>query len=69
MRVRVFETDTIFKDYFSMREAEVAYGKSIRTIKKLFKVKRIYEEGYWNNVDAEYLKAIAVARYGFRIKN
>ena len=68
MRVRVFETDTTFKDYFSMREAEVAYGKSIRTIKKLFKVKRIYDEGYWNNVDAEYLKAIAVARYGFKIK-
>lgn len=68
MRVRVFETDTIFKDYFSMREAEVAYGKSIRVIKKLFKVERIYTEGYWNNVDTEYLKAIAVARYGFKIK-
>ena len=69
MRVRVFETDTEFKDYFSMREVEVAYGKSIRVIKKSFKVERIYTEGYWKNVDTEYLKAIAVARYGFRIKN
>ena len=68
MRVRVFESANQYKEFFSMKEAELAYGKSIRTIKKLYKVERIYTQGHWDNVDTEYLKAIAIARYGFKIK-
>ena len=52
-----------------MKEAEKEYGKSIKTIKKSYRVERIYTEGHWDNVDVDYLKAITVSRYGFKIKN
>jgi hypothetical protein len=69
MRVRVFESANQYKEFFSMKEAEKEYGKSIKTIKKSYRVERIYTEGYWDNVDVDYLKAITVSRYGFKIKN
>ena len=64
MRVRVFETPTQYKEFFTMKEAEQGYGKSIKQLKKEYKVERVYTIGYWDNVDTDYLKAVAVKRYG-----
>ena len=47
-----------------MKEAEQGYGKSIKQIKKEYKVERVYNVGYWDDVDKDYLKAVAVSRYG-----
>lgn len=63
MRIRIYETPTLHKEFFTMKEASTAYGKSIYHIKKKYKIERIYEVGYWNDVDKEYLKAVAVKRY------
>ena len=64
MRVRVFETPTQYKEFFTMKEAEQGYGKSIKQLKREYKVERVYTIGYWDNVDTDYLKAVAVKRYG-----
>jgi hypothetical protein len=64
MRVRVYETPTQYKEFFSMKEAEQGYSKSIKQLKKEYKVERIYNVGHWNDVDKVYLKACAISRYG-----
>jgi hypothetical protein len=64
MRVRVFETPTQYKEFFTMKEAEQGYGKSIKQIKKEYKVERVYNVGYWDDVDKDYLKACAISRSG-----
>jgi hypothetical protein len=64
MRVRVFETPTQYKEFFTMKEAEQGYGKSIKQLKREYKEERVYTIGYWDNVDTDYLKAVAVKRYG-----
>ena len=62
--MRVFETTTDYKEFFTMKEAEQGYGKSIKQLKKEYKVERVYTIGYWDNVDKDYLKAVAVKRSG-----
>lgn len=47
-----------------MKEAEIDYGKPMKYLKKAYKVERVYNEGYWDNVDKDYLKAVAVRRSG-----
>lgn len=47
-----------------MKEAEIGYGKSIKQIKKEYKVERVYNVGYWDDVDKDYLKACAISRSG-----
>ena len=54
------------REFFSMTDAAKYYGLSVTTLKKRFNVERIYEEGYWSNVDVDYLKSIAVNRYGHK---
>jgi len=64
MRVRVYETPTDYKEFFTMKEASNAYGKSIKQLKALYKVERVYQVGYWDDVDKDYLKAVAIKRSG-----
>ena len=64
MRVRVYETPKDYKEFFTMKEASNAYGKSIKQLKALYKVERVYQVGYWDDVDKDYLKAVAVRRSG-----
>jgi hypothetical protein len=64
MRVRVYETPIQFKEFFTMKEAEQGYGKSIKKLKAMYKIERVYNVGYWDNVDKDYLKAVATKRYG-----
>ena len=47
-----------------MKEAEKGYGKTIKQLKALYKVERVYNVGYWDDVDKDYLKAVAVRRSG-----
>ena len=64
MRVRIYETPSNYKEFFTMKEAVKHYGKTMNYLKKHYKVERVYNEGYWDCVDKDYLKAISVARYG-----
>jgi hypothetical protein len=64
MRVRVYETPTQYKEFFTMKEAEKGYGKSIKQLKALYTIERVYNVGYWDNVDKDYLKAVAIKRSG-----
>jgi len=64
MRVRIYETTTDYKEFFTMKEAEKGYGKTIKQLKALYKVERVYNVGYWDDVDKDYLKAVAVRRSG-----
>lgn len=63
MRIRIYENPTLYKEFFTMKEASQSYGKTIYLIKKNYKVERVYKAGYWDDVDKEYLKAVAVKRY------
>jgi hypothetical protein len=63
MRIRIYENPTLYKEFFTMKEASQAYGKTIYYIKKHYKIERVYKTGYWDDVDKEYLKAVAVKRY------
>lgn len=64
MRVRVWETPTEYKEFFAMKEAVKGYGKSMKQLQKEYKVERVYNVGYWDDVDKDYLKAVAVKRAG-----
>ena len=64
MRVRIYETTTEYKEFFTIKEAVKGYGKSIKQLKELYKVERVYNVGYWDDVDKDYLKAVAVKRSG-----
>jgi hypothetical protein len=45
-----------------MKEAGKELGHSVKFIKKYYKTERVFDEGYWDTTDLEYLKAIAVAK-------
>lgn len=62
MRIRIYITTTQYKEFFTMKQAAQDYGKSIKQLKKDYKVERVYKAGYWDDVDKEYLKAVAVKR-------
>lgn len=63
-RVRVWETSEKYNEFYSMRAACEAYKMTKGRLAKTYKVERVWPEGHWVNVDVEYLKSIAVKRFG-----
>jgi hypothetical protein len=64
MRVKVYERPDKPKEFFTMKEAAAHYGKTINQLRRIYKVERVYSAGHWDDVDLDFLKEVAVARYG-----
>ena len=64
MRVRVYSGDNDYNEFFSWKEAINHYGMTKTRLCKKYKVERVYPAGHWMDVDLDYLKGVAVARYG-----
>ena len=67
MRVRIISKEgRKLGEFFSLSEASTKLEISYHRLKKHYTIERIYEEGHWDSVDKDFLKAVCIRRYGYK---
>jgi hypothetical protein len=53
-------------DFFSLKNATEHFKCSLSYLKKNYTITPYYEKGHWREVDLEFIKQVAITRYGSR---